>query len=240
VLLAPVLGVSVLIAGAKEQSNVSAVFSLEIKTLVGGKESGISKAILYASPNRWRVVKKITDELTEYALCDSQTAWTYTMMTNSVRHIKRWKVSDVTRIHGEEQTYEYLRGEAFSGVLTPANPFIKRWKEFDTKEIRRLLRLTGEENIGDVATMKLETVEKPIFRLWFAKQDGLLRRQIVYNAATGEEWMQSIVTKVDMKPKVDERAFAFEPPEGATVSDETNSLIQVLKELKKKDQPEPE
>jgi hypothetical protein len=125
------------------------------------------------------------------------------------------------------------------GIVSPVDPSHARWKNAGPA-VRVMQEMTRvkEEKVGDTEAERYENKSGPKFVLWFGKEDGILRKQVLYKKDDkGEytiEWITSIVEKIDRKPKIDKTTFTNEFGDGEKAQDTTKQLEEQLKDEPKK------
>ena len=103
-------------------------------------------------------------------------------------------------------------------------------------------KLVGSEKAGDIecwvfegapaAAAKAPTAPAGLrkLRVLVAKKDGLARR-IAYTDATGKALGEILYSNVKVNVKADASTFAYTPPEGAKVIDQTQQAIMMIKSM---------
>jgi outer membrane lipoprotein-sorting protein len=213
--------------GHQPQARLEA-FSLALR--ITHSAGAHSQEIVYKFPHKWRRSTDLAGAKAErVSVSDGTSVWSYDMTAGKLTSIKLWRMREVINKYGAKLSFSLLQSEALDGVLAIGNPTLPAWKhEYETQWILNELQPVGEEKLGETLCVVFKSKDVPRFRIWFGKEDGLLRQQILYDSKGAESTKWSVV-RIDTKSEVNDTLFKWEPPRGVPITDETNALMEELR-----------
>jgi outer membrane lipoprotein-sorting protein len=202
-----------------------------------------SQEIVCDLPYKWRRETTIIKNSKRAHISDGETVWSYTSVDAKVSEISRLSVKDLLKSHQKTKVYELLFVEAMDGLVSPVNPVHSRWKDIShIKTVTKDLKLAGEDKVGETKTERFENKSGPKFVVWFGKDDGILRKQVLYkedDMGNSKERITWTVVRIDKKPKTEKTTFALTPGavplgDGVKVQDRTKEVENELDDEPKK------
>jgi outer membrane lipoprotein-sorting protein len=166
-----------------------------------------------------------TMKMEQIHISDGKTAWMYQPMMKMLAKVDLEKVAAETQDDSAGQKsmdisspLEGLKEESISYVRT----------EDVNDEKFHIFR--GCPRAAQVQQMPFGLSQMEI---WIGAKNGLLRKMLMLNEK-GKEMMSQSYSNIQTNVKIDDSRFKFTPPEGAQVMDMTEMTINMIKQMKEK------
>jgi len=184
----------------------TADFKMSVR--MGQKKSNITGKIECVLPHKARIEMSLREKktLTQLTVSDARALWQY-VPDNDVVYL-----FDLRKM-----TFEQKQAYIAQGDLT--RPF--RDMDKATISFKGLARIRGEETFlyEGKPSLLIRVQDKESFdnmKVWVARQDGLVRRVVIYDTK-GKETIVQDYENIQTNVEIEEGRFSFTPPQGVLV-----------------------
>jgi len=196
-----------------------------------GKNMSMQGSILFKKPKMSRaetVMDMGAVKMQQIQISDGKTAWMYQPKMNLAMRIDLEKVA--------AETEEDPAGQKTTDISKPLQSFQResishvRTEDIEGSKVCVFEGLPGKQGLQKMpfAPAKIE--------MWIGAGDGLVRRMIMFNEE-GKEMMSQSYTNIQLNVEAADSQFKFTPPEGVQVVNMTEGTINMMKEMKEKNDP---
>ena len=195
-----------------------------------GKKMASKGKVIFKKPDKmWMEMNTDmgTVKMKQVQISNGKTAWTYQPMMKMATKIDIEKVrAEAKKNLGEHQSYDISK--PFHGFKQDSLSCLRT----DKIDGKKVYVFEGFPRQPETAQMKFAPVKTQI---WIGADDGIHRKMIMFNDE-GKEMMSQSYTNIEVNIKIADSQFEFTPPEGVQIMDMTEGSINMMKEMKEKEE----